>query len=683
MSSADTLPLRPPPRVPRHTRDDEELFVSIDSVRRDDTLSDGKYSNTHLINVAPSVNGKGLEDDESSSETSDTDSDFEDALGVHGTLSHKNGTLTQGKVDLMKDWKGDNAENKGGNASTFPAGPFPGMHRDSEDTSEDSDFIAASFWLRNKRDTDTFDPDDLPPAVSERFDSLGNPGPPARRCVSLNLETHMDSHSPTLEILGDAPKPHDLNETSDLSLYDFPKPTPQKSDLSHSSDDIYKVPPRRQRVAVLPRGQADPNPGSQKPQGVEDWGEYELLARCREGKLVDIDDPSPSSCVGPLIDFSEPEPVSSVNNELANEGEADDLYGATWLCNSAKPAPAIEQVEEQMKPRRKTSDKEPFVPCRLQEPLSSRQEFEPGEKPEKLIVNMTDSENRQPPSKTEKSTDGYEVPMRPHSHKTKDNSKHISIGKMLKKLTRKSDSPDLPESLTVDLSTMGEHHQTGCGAAGMREEGNLYTDFPDHDRRSGACAAGSSPALESDILKLALEQDQPFCPKDRPPLDLPKRDFGELRSAPKKAALCLDNEYEDVVANKAAVRSLPQPPAGSPVPSPPTKPRGHKLVTQGSATEDEPPLAPPRRSKKPSNTLNSTTNNATKMTSLGTCNLGKSVDSSSYGLEKFRSSPSPPSPPPPRRPPAKGEDSGRTAPPRPDPPPTVPIRSRPPTIGMY
>ena len=126
------------------------------------------------------------------------------------------------------------------------------------DTSEDPDFIGASFWLRNRKTEDLilFDvtdpeeakrklprqPSDAPPVVPRRLDSVKLKT--LRQCVSMtdNSTTKLVDRnvSPTLELLGQAPKPLPQQRLSKLSP-NFKKKNLNeinKSDITFDQNDF-------------------------------------------------------------------------------------------------------------------------------------------------------------------------------------------------------------------------------------------------------------------------------------------------------------------------------------------------------------------------------------------------------------------------------------------------------------
>lgn len=217
ISNSATIPYRPPPTVPKgDLSQQEDIFVALSDIKR---CNSGEKSNTNFEGFDHELlaHEKNLFDTSTDTSSERSDSDRDDVL-----MRKNSGDVKTNEVDVNLVSGGENEEKlcKLPNVSSAPL---------ESDTSEDSDFIAASFWLRNRK------ADLNSSAVPCRFDGhLGKPS--AQNRVSMHSDNLIckvaerssrmgsRSESPTLAILGQAPELPQL-PTDSATIYDYPKPS--------------------------------------------------------------------------------------------------------------------------------------------------------------------------------------------------------------------------------------------------------------------------------------------------------------------------------------------------------------------------------------------------------------------------------------------------------------------------
>ncbi|XP_052772481.1 uncharacterized protein LOC128211570 isoform X1 [Mya arenaria] len=665
LSMSATLQIRVPPSIPypeeappiplprrsqgnKHA-DGEEVFAIISSIHRNDKMSDGSYTNFKGHDQEPSQKEKSFFDSSSDS----SDSENEPSPRFSANKPH---------VESRHAVRTKNDDDDDDRVTSLPE--IVSVHPQESDTSEDADFLGASFWLRNRK-SDTTEEEEaescIPPEPGERLDSLGvsreTADPPVAHSVSVNANSYLHSlnqrsDSPTLNSLGQAPIPqacvekdtYSNTELQDaLSLYDYPKPT-AKEQTSPSA--LYKELPARAEPKSVPSNLSNCDSGAVSNK--DDIGQYETLVRRTEGNPISFDD-KPSRETTPDLSISQPY-------------ETDELYGAAWLCSSVKD----QEVTDIPLPKR-NNHKEDWTPNKNEPKKSFDTEFEPGMKPEKFTVDLDVPNAATKPADHEQHATNNQS--KNTSNKDEGYIKHKHMSKIKKMFSRKSDEIELPETLVVDLPPRASPNSPGYGASGSKEL-NMYSDLPEH----GSSASSANHAAETDKnpLMKPIQNGQPFCAVNRPQLNLPRRDFGELktphifsksmveRSSP---AICNQDTYEDVDMSRSAI--LSQSTNRPPVPSPPNR-RSNKTGTTGSATDDDIPIAPPRRNKK---------------SESGNMNMNKSFQSSSNEVETFEDRPSQPLPRRPGLPPPPSRQKEPAVPPRPSDLHSAPIPPRrPPSI---
>lgn len=224
ISNSATIPYRPTPTVPKgDLSQQEDIFVALSDIQR---CNSGEKSHTNFEGFDHELlaHEKNLFDTSTDTSSERSDSDRDDVLMRKNIGDVKTNEVG---VNLVSDCENEDKLCKLPNASSAPH---------ESDTSEDSDFIAASFWLRNRK------ADLNPSAVPFRFDSqLGKP--PTQNRVSMHSDDLIckvaerssmmgsRSESPTLAILDQAPElPQSPTDSS--NIYDYPKPSADKVQIS-------------------------------------------------------------------------------------------------------------------------------------------------------------------------------------------------------------------------------------------------------------------------------------------------------------------------------------------------------------------------------------------------------------------------------------------------------------------
>ena len=533
IDNSATLPIRPPPRLPKRNKpsNSEEVFASLSTVRREEM-----YGN---------LDGFDQEADTSEMEhfhnSSDSDSDS-DALEE----SKQNGEKTlhrNSADDISNDQVVEDDEDR---CTSLPN--LPTVKQES-DTSEDSDFVSASFWLRNRR------PDlqaNNPPDVPRRIDSVTNvPKPKPRNCVSMNMDYMKPKSpprpaSPTLDLLGEAPAfpQRDGDEAGILIVDNRPDLMQADKVVVLNNGDWHSVKSNSDTVVKKPVTNSCDN------SDVEDDGLYETLMEKpkRPPKL--------------------PEAYKVVNGT-----SQDSIYEATWQCSSA---------------RRSNSDDDD-VCC--------------SKGSEKLLVAVPDK------TKVKEECNGN-VEMR---HSGNDTHKKGGVLSKLfsRKSTKEKELPErLVVSIPVggpqrcsDGSLCGDFNEQSDPPV----QENLYSDFPTPGDEP------HPTNLDSDILKLSLLENGPMPSNDKSPIELPKRNFAQHpvqssnvdNSTKPKQNLSVSmhdpiqgfnqDAYEPIDLSKSVNSDYQG--RRPPLPSPPAKSKLKQFGEIDSFSE-ETPIAPPRRNRK-------------------------------------------------------------------------------------
>lgn len=527
-----TIPLRPPPVIPKRSisSTSEEIFVTLSDIRRE-----ADYNNFLGHNHELAEHEKDLVD-------TSTDSDS----ASESDENNESSVIANSAKSIVKDSTYVNTSARGSNSAEendrVPSLPIVGSLPQESDTSEDSDFIAASFWLRNRIPDERVENRDVPPAVPRRFDSQGLRLP--RNCVSMDMDDLMcksadltSSGSRRPDSLTGSSSEHldekaQCNGGDQYAFYDHPRPLSRQGLANESvSGNGKKQPGFKQSGPLIDI--CDTN-------GVDEDESYETLVGGNLG------------------------PVRNIPDE-----EQDSVYEATWQGSS------------------------------------NLDSLDPFAEPVKLKVNMPNDSCEKTAVKQckESAENDYVKP------------KHLKtvFSRMFSKKTK---SKELPESLEVDLLP-GAH---GCNGAD-KPDGNVYSDFPLPN------ADQEQKKFDSDILKESIANG-PRCSGSDTEIELPKRNFGELMSSthPKLVAsqslrvsrssmLANQNLYEDVAVTKPNTCSTDFPPY------PPPPKSGVRNSFELQKAVEEKPVAPPRRQKKLTGDVNSSTCNA--------------FDSSAYGIETF------------------------------------------------
>ncbi|XP_060597687.1 uncharacterized protein LOC132751519 isoform X3 [Ruditapes philippinarum] len=548
-SDATTLPLRPPPRLPKRNKANgqEDVFASLSTVRREEMYGnfegfDHEMDKNEMEQFNNHADTEGNSDDSEESEKGD-----------------KKGIHRKSAEDISKNEDVEDDEDR------CTSLPNLSTVQQEADTSEDSDFVSASFWLRNRM------PDfqaNNPPDVPQRIDSVtGMPKPKPRNCKSMNMDylkptlSCQRPVSPTLELLGDAPILPERNngEGAIKFVNNSANATHAEKVVVLNNNEWHSVKNNNEWHSVKNNSDTTvkkPVSNSCDNTECEDDGLYETLAEKpkRPPKL--------------------PEGYRVVNGT-----NQDNVYEATWQCSSSR--------------RRKSDDDEDDDCC------SKGQE--------KLFVAIPDK------NKSKDECNGH-VEMR---HNGTDTHSHKKGGVLSKIFNRKSiKEKELPERLLVTIPVDGSQK---CSDGSQRCSGNsneqtelsveenLYSDFP---------TPGDEPNptnLDSDILKLSLLENGPVPNNDKSPIELPKRNFAQhpLRSSvvdnstrPKQNFSVsmhdpIQGFNQDAYEPMDLSKSVNSDYQGKrpPIPSPPSKIILKKFAEKDSFSE-ETPKAPPRRNRK-------------------------------------------------------------------------------------
>ena len=218
-----TIPLRPAPFVPKRVPSitsptSEEIFYTLSDIRRESA-----YNNFDGQNHELAENEKELFD---TSTDSGSDTDDETVNKDESLVNLKSSAVntTNALAGLERGTVGDKASDNTNRNRKIPL---------ESDTSEDSDFIAASFWLRNRIDNNM--DSSVPPAVPRRYDSQGLTTLPMNHRVSMAADDLicrvgerssseiLRSGSPCLVVSEQTVGESVCNGADDFALYDFPR----------------------------------------------------------------------------------------------------------------------------------------------------------------------------------------------------------------------------------------------------------------------------------------------------------------------------------------------------------------------------------------------------------------------------------------------------------------------------
>lgn len=516
ISEAATLPARPPPVIPCRDPKSDEIFVTLSDIRRP---PENSYSNfegqTQELNE---------QEREFVASASDSDTDSENSANNKPVGRNKNGAL-------------HDAEDEDRVSSLPIVGSLP----QESDTSEDSDFVAASFWLRNrlslkgKEKTDSAE-EEAPP-VPRRFDSALL-RPPQRNRASMDVDdlickvpdrsskvSMRRSVSPTLYSLGlapDVPTAQDTSGANGYAFYDFPKSSVQKQS---GNDTKVKA--------------------KQKPNGFTNVG-VSLIDSCDNHEEYDDDYPAIQS-------KGKPE-----RHHTQYEDDVGDVYEASWQCTSAAKPDISDKIFE----------------------------------PEKLVVKMPDHNDGKTAVKSRKEEPEGDY-LRPKLHVKNVFSKMFS---------KKHKSKELPDTLEVGRSQNTCSNESDKNDGNFYSDFPLphqdnHEQKIDSDILKESLANGPKLDLSDSSVELPIRDFGELTNSAHP-----KPNFSQsmyLTKTSNKPVCDSFNLYEDVgtctnLSKSVSVRSysvdLP--------PSPPPKTGSNEFPQFRKSTSQDIPIAPPRRSKK-------------------------------------------------------------------------------------
>lgn len=567
-----TLPLRPPPRKPRDPNQ-EEVFVDLSTVRREDTYSNFNGQN-HPVNEEEE---KLFHSNSSDSESENFDIKSQGAEILNGKPEF---CKMSSKVDVTRHSNDSHhdSDSDGDRCTSLPTTLHNIPHE--SDTSEDADFVSASFWLRNKM---------LQPPVPRRCNTgRKNAGPNSCMSDYLQPSQPLRCPSPTLETLGDAPSVP-LRHSDDGKFTSVFKTS---DSASKEESDITLLDDKTEWYAV-PRNSKSPSPGK-APNGPKpcdiapadsgtDVGDYETLVSKAHSDFTKIRDNKSES--------------TSEETDLISARE--DVYGATWMCSSSRRHSSENTDGDICHEKQKADNSDKCTKrCDEYDDICGADS-----NADQLLVDLPDD-----CCQTHKNTKPKEpVPMR--SDGIESASSRSKSGILTKIFHRKSKDNELPETLVVSLPPR-DTVELGKGG-NQAEGGNFYSDFPTPD--SSTNHTFSSPELDSDILKLSRENG-PLSSGPFSPIELPKRDFGQHAVTKREDAATKPKQMSDI--NQYPMQGFNQE-AYEPIdmskgahgeskhltngtPSPPGKANPLKSPQKSGNVFhfDGAPVAPPRRHRK-------------------------------------------------------------------------------------
>lgn len=256
---------RLPPRPPKpHTDHEEEVFASLDSVIRNSNSSDGVYymfdyseEDQRLMDAYVTAS----EIEVTASETVVDNSDLAEYDDADGVLLACNSMQEDNDADSS-----DNDDEAGERCTSLPILP---PKPSESDTSEDSDFVSASFWLRNRKEDDnliSFDDStnaanrELPP-IPDSTAIISHPPPPlpvrtdsgknfrSRHCVSMYADVNRKNKTAKEMVLDIAIKGKDPAKDPSKD----PPPLPKRLDI----EDIKKQAERDRQKMMSNNSQRD------------------------------------------------------------------------------------------------------------------------------------------------------------------------------------------------------------------------------------------------------------------------------------------------------------------------------------------------------------------------------------------------------------------------------------------
>ena len=247
------VPIIPPRRPKPHAdKEEEEVFASLDSVVRTSNSSEGVY---YMFDYSDE-DRRLMEAYVSASESSVDNHDLSDYDTVDGVMHI---AISKVKQDSSSDEDDNEGEDRCSSLPVLPPKPT------ESDTSEDSDFVSASFWLRNrKEESDLISFDDsksgtVKKAVNKELPPLplrsdiSSPPPPlprrinsakqfrSRQCVSLYADVKPKgavSKDRSVDAVIPKESPPPLPKRPDEAKKEFEKHKPGgKEDTQHQVEE--------------------------------------------------------------------------------------------------------------------------------------------------------------------------------------------------------------------------------------------------------------------------------------------------------------------------------------------------------------------------------------------------------------------------------------------------------------
>ena len=326
-----------PPRPPKahHSQDEEEVFASLESVTRTSNPSEGVY---YMFDY--SDDRRVMEAFVSASESDVDNSDLADYDDVNAVVPDKSANK---KSQCHSD---EDDDDDGERCTSLPIMPCLPAKPPESDTSEDSDFLSTSFWLRNRkegRDLISFDDDDktgtvklaqnrdLPP-VPLRSDLTAAPPLPtktdssnllrSRQCTSMYVKPKSTITNKVPPGVSVSPKALRIPNGSRVKLNNDPPPLPKRP------DDVRKEFEKQKQVLIL---DTEETPEKTK---VSLGKRFDSIHVCLDPlETADIDGDYES------LKVTKHEPNNNIHFEESNAVE-NSIYGEVWSSGSADKSKA-------------------------------------------------------------------------------------------------------------------------------------------------------------------------------------------------------------------------------------------------------------------------------------------------------------------------------------------------------
>lgn len=349
MADASAGAPRLPPRPPKpHVEQEEEVFASLDSVMRTSNASSGVYymfdyseEDQRLMQAYVSAS-----EDQNEPEVDNSDLALYDDADVL-TACH---SLEERKADHSDN--DDDIDEEGERCTSLPIIP---PRASESDTSEDPDFVSASFWLRNKRDYQNLKSLRDSSNVSIK-DPRSRELPPIPKSV--------DDAPPVPRRAGSA---RDIRSRHCFSLYAQHKPVAAKEAANNFKIDCVPPPlPKRLDLVEIKRLEEKDKHDfkTEHSQKEIDSKNKEMDIKVNLGKRFD----SLHVCLNPFENKEEKdaaiyETVKSPGKELnnncvhlkANNAIENSIYGQVW--DDERPGTNVPKSEEDMPSKSACSEK--------------------------------------------------------------------------------------------------------------------------------------------------------------------------------------------------------------------------------------------------------------------------------------------------------------------------------------